>query len=155
MAFGKVLAEVFSVHVSSDRIAMEVHDNGILVDELGPKTRVEQVLVSLGEAANGLVLVGAVDEQRLFLTELLAGRKAKTGFQLLQETGFIEAVWPEFVPMYDVLHERIRESAERFRGEWPTSAAVFLPGNAAPAIGSVWKQPDWAETFGQVMRQVV
>ena len=56
------------------------------------------------------------------------------------------------LPMYDVLHDRIKGSAERFRSEWPTSAATFLPGGVPPDVGSVWQQPNWAETFGRLLK---
>ena len=54
--------------------------------------------------------------------------------------------------MYDALHRSISASADRFRKEWPSSAEVFLPDGAPPAVGSVWRQRDWAETFARLIR---
>jgi len=54
--------------------------------------------------------------------------------------------------MYDALHRSISASADRFKKEWPSSAEVFLPGGAPPPVGSVWRQPDWAETFARLVR---
>lgn len=50
-------------------------------------------------------------------------------------------------PMYDQLWRMIDARAERFRSEWPTSAALFLPGGQVPAIGETWRNPDLAATF--------
>jgi len=54
-------------------------------------------------------------------------------------------------PMYDVLHRSITNNAARFKKEWPSSAEVFLPGGEPPAVGTVWKQPDWAATFDRLV----
>jgi len=54
-------------------------------------------------------------------------------------------------PMYDALHGSIAGSAERFRQEWPSSAEVFTPGGEVPAIGAIWRQPDWAATFSRLI----
>ena len=50
-------------------------------------------------------------------------------------------------PMYAELHRSIGRQAEKFRTRWPTSAQAFLDNGAVPAVGSIWKQPDWARTF--------
>lgn len=54
-------------------------------------------------------------------------------------------------PMYDALRDAINNSAERFRKEWETSADVFLPGGEVPPSGSIFKQPQWAETFSHLI----
>ena len=54
-------------------------------------------------------------------------------------------------PMYDALHDAIAGQAARFRTEWPSSAQVFLPGGQPPPVGSIWRQPDWAATFGRLV----
>jgi len=54
-------------------------------------------------------------------------------------------------PMYDSLHNAIRQNAERLAREWPSSARKFLPDGAPPPIGSVWRQPDLAATFRKLI----
>jgi len=53
----------------------------------------------------------------------------------------------EGLPMYQSLRDRIALSAQRFKEEWPSSAEKFLVKGTAPPLGTVWKQPDWANTF--------
>lgn len=53
-------------------------------------------------------------------------------------------------PMYESLRNTVAGSAERFRSEWPSSVETFLPGGEPPPLGSVWKQPAWAETMGKL-----
>jgi len=50
-------------------------------------------------------------------------------------------------PVYAGLHFNIATRAERFKNEWPSSAAVFLPSGVPPPMGTIWRQPDWANTF--------
>lgn len=50
-------------------------------------------------------------------------------------------------PMYAELHRSINNQTEKFRTQWPTSAEAFLIDGAAPAVGSIWRQPAWANTF--------
>ena len=50
-------------------------------------------------------------------------------------------------PMYDALANTIAANADRMRREWPTSAKVFLPGGQPPAVGQVFRNPEWAATF--------
>ncbi|MBV9168990.1 MAG: gamma-glutamyltransferase family protein [Chloroflexi bacterium] len=50
-------------------------------------------------------------------------------------------------PMYAALRDGIAKVAERYRTEWPTSAAAYLPGNAIPQEGVLIKNPDWARTL--------
>jgi gamma-glutamyltranspeptidase/glutathione hydrolase len=57
----------------------------------------------------------------------------------------------EGFPMYDSLHGSIAASADRFRQEWPSSARKFLPDGEPPPIGTIWRQPDWAETFQKLL----
>ena len=45
------------------------------------------------------------------------------------------------------LRERIAGLAGRFRQEWPTSAAVYLPSGAPPTEGTLLRDPDWARTM--------
>ena len=53
--------------------------------------------------------------------------------------------------MYDALHNAIKAPSERFRKEWPSSAETFTPGDCVPQIGSVWRNPGWAETLGTLI----
>jgi gamma-glutamyltranspeptidase/glutathione hydrolase len=53
-------------------------------------------------------------------------------------------------PMYESLRARIANTTERFRSEWPSSAAKYLVDGEPPPLGVVWKQPDWAETFAKL-----
>ncbi len=50
--------------------------------------------------------------------------------------------------MYDALARAIAGSAEKFAEQWPTSAETFCPGGEPPAVGELWRNPDWAKTFG-------
>ena len=54
-------------------------------------------------------------------------------------------------PMGAALHGAIAGQAERFRAEWPSSAAKFLPGGAPPAVGALWRQPELAATFRKLI----
>jgi gamma-glutamyltranspeptidase / glutathione hydrolase len=54
------------------------------------------------------------------------------------------------VPMYDALRDDIVATAGRMREEWPSSAEVFLPGGRPPKCGTIWRQPNWAKTFGRL-----
>src|SRR5262245_41525402 len=53
-------------------------------------------------------------------------------------------------PMYPGLHAAVAELVKRFREEWPSSAAVYLPDNRVPAVGEVFKNPEWAATLKKV-----
>jgi gamma-glutamyltranspeptidase / glutathione hydrolase len=54
-------------------------------------------------------------------------------------------------PMYETMQGAIMRHAERFRSEWPTSAALFLPGGRAPAPGETWRNPHLARTFEKLV----
>jgi gamma-glutamyltranspeptidase/glutathione hydrolase len=47
-------------------------------------------------------------------------------------------------PLYPGLRNAIAGLAKRFREEWTTSAAVYLPNNRTPDVGEVLKNPDTA-----------
>jgi gamma-glutamyltranspeptidase/glutathione hydrolase len=53
--------------------------------------------------------------------------------------------------MTNGLRGAILGQAERFRNEWPSSAAKFMPGGEAPEAGSLWQQPTLAETFTELI----
>jgi len=54
-------------------------------------------------------------------------------------------------PMYGVLHNAIKNSAQRFRDEWPTSSAIYLPNKRVPEVGELFFQADWAKTFKKLL----
>jgi gamma-glutamyltranspeptidase/glutathione hydrolase len=54
-------------------------------------------------------------------------------------------------PMYEALLGTITTTADRMRAEWPTSAKLYLPGGQPPAIGSLFRNPDWAATFRKLL----
>jgi len=54
--------------------------------------------------------------------------------------------------MFDALHDRIAACADRFRGDWPSSAEVYLPGGAPVPIGRLWRQGDLARTLRRLSR---
>jgi len=50
-------------------------------------------------------------------------------------------------PVYPRLQRNIRQHAQRYRTEWPTTERVFLYDGMAPEVGQVLKQSDLANTF--------
>ncbi len=50
-------------------------------------------------------------------------------------------------PVYPGLHRALAGLARLFRDEWPSSAAVYLPNGKPPAVGDVFKNPDFAATL--------
>lgn len=60
----------------------------------------------------------------------------------LTENGF--AVYPS-------LHTAIAGLAKKFRDQWPSSAEVYLPNNRVPAIGELFRNPDFANTMKRVV----
>jgi len=54
-------------------------------------------------------------------------------------------------PMYEGMLRSIVQHEARFRAEWPTSAALFLPGGALPRIGDTWRNPDLVRTFERLV----
>jgi gamma-glutamyltranspeptidase/glutathione hydrolase len=53
----------------------------------------------------------------------------------------------EGFPLDAALRARIAGLAGRFREEWPSSAAIYLPGGAVPDEGAPLRNPDWARTM--------
>ena len=54
-------------------------------------------------------------------------------------------------PMYDSYRNRLSGLAGRFQAEWPSSAAVLLPGGEVPAIGDLLIQKDFARTLRRLV----
>jgi gamma-glutamyltranspeptidase/glutathione hydrolase len=50
-------------------------------------------------------------------------------------------------PVYTALRNGVLKVIERFRAEWPTSAAVYLQNGQMPADGTLIRNPDWARTL--------
>jgi gamma-glutamyltranspeptidase/glutathione hydrolase len=40
-----------------------------------------------------------------------------------------------------------------FREHWPTSAAVYLPGNKVPTAGTLFRNPQHAETYARILKE--
>jgi gamma-glutamyltranspeptidase/glutathione hydrolase len=55
------------------------------------------------------------------------------------------------VPMLSAIAKVIDSVADTFRGDWPSSAAVYLPSDRVPAIGSVFRNPAFAETYRRLI----
>ncbi len=53
-------------------------------------------------------------------------------------------------PIYEGMLRSVTEHEPRLR-EWPSSAAVFFPGGAAPRLGDTWRNPDLARTFERLV----
>ncbi|MGQ0569798.1 MAG: gamma-glutamyltransferase family protein [Armatimonadota bacterium] len=54
-------------------------------------------------------------------------------------------------PIYEGMRSAIVRNEERFRREWPTSAALFLPEGRVPALGDTWRNRDLARTFERLV----
>src|SRR5438067_3177189 len=50
-------------------------------------------------------------------------------------------------PMYAALHSAIVKVAERYRTDWPTSAALYLEDARPAPEGTLIRNPDWAHTL--------
>jgi len=72
-------------------------------------------------------------------------RDVLSGARSLAERGFV--VDQEF-------HDQTADNAERF-AEFTSTADLFLPGGRAPAVGSVFRNPDLARTYGLLGEQGV
>lgn len=54
-------------------------------------------------------------------------------------------------PVYPNLRAAIVRLAARFRDEWTSSAAIYLPNGRPPEVGEVLRNADWAATFKKVV----
>ncbi|MBV8716263.1 MAG: gamma-glutamyltransferase family protein [Chloroflexi bacterium] len=50
-------------------------------------------------------------------------------------------------PMYTALRNGVLKVLERFKSEWPTSAAIYLRDGQPPVEGTLLRNPDWARTL--------
>ncbi|HLY46075.1 MAG TPA: gamma-glutamyltransferase family protein [Stellaceae bacterium] len=56
-------------------------------------------------------------------------------------------------PLVGRIRETIGTVAELFRSEWPTSAAVYLPGGNPPPAGRLFRNPALAATYRRVLAE--
>jgi len=56
-------------------------------------------------------------------------------------------------PVTPVLSATIARVAELFTSAWPSSAAVYLARGKAPAEGSLWRNPQLADTYERILRE--
>ena len=54
-------------------------------------------------------------------------------------------------PMYPGLRGCIECNQNRYREQWPTSAAVYLPGDSVPEVGDQFYNLDWANTMRRLL----
>lgn len=55
-------------------------------------------------------------------------------------------------PLDRTFVETVRLKRDQFVSEWPTSAALFLQDGEVPAVGSIWRNPDLARTWEQMIK---
>ena len=56
-------------------------------------------------------------------------------------------------PLLPRVSDAIKGLKEFFETEWPTSAAVFLPGGNAPAAKTLFRNPALAETWKRILKE--
>src|SRR5690606_26353421 len=54
-------------------------------------------------------------------------------------------------PLVPLIRTTIERVAELFREEWPSSAAVYLPGGTPPAAGRLFRNPALARTYERLL----
>src|SRR5205823_2855051 len=54
-------------------------------------------------------------------------------------------------PVYHTFRDAIAGLEARFREEWPSSAAVYLPEGRVPEWGERFRNPEWAATFRKLV----
>lgn len=55
-------------------------------------------------------------------------------------------------PMYGELRAAVEANAEKFRRAYPGTAAIYLPDGQAPAVGTLVRNPELADTFKALCR---
>ncbi len=63
------------------------------------------------------------------------------------------ALASEGYPLLPMISATIERVQELFMSEWPSSAAVYLPGGAVPAPGSRFRNPRLAATYARILRE--
>ena len=61
--------------------------------------------------------------------------------------------WLNGHPLVERASATIATVAEQFRNHWPTSAAVFLPGDKVPAPGSLFRNPAVGNTYARILKE--
>jgi len=56
-------------------------------------------------------------------------------------------------PLVPAISATIEQVKELFASEWPSSAAVYLPGGAVPAPGSLFRNAALAETYSRIVEE--
>jgi gamma-glutamyltranspeptidase/glutathione hydrolase len=56
-------------------------------------------------------------------------------------------------PLVERASATIDTVKDQFRRHWPTSAALYLPGNKVPAPGTIFSNPKMAETYARIQRE--
>jgi len=56
-------------------------------------------------------------------------------------------------PIVERATATIATVADNFRQHWPTSAAVFLPGNAVPVPGTLFRNTAFGNTYARILRE--
>ena len=59
----------------------------------------------------------------------------------------------EGYPLLPMISATIGRMREMFETEWPSSAAVYLPGGEVPEAGSIFRNPALAGTYERVLRE--
>ena len=90
------------------------------------------------------VVPGAVDAWFLMLRDHGTLRLRDV---LAPAIGFAERGYP-LVPMISATIERVQEL---FRTDWPSSAAIYLPGGEVPAPGNLFRNPALAATYTRIL----
>ena len=53
--------------------------------------------------------------------------------------------------VYPGLRRAIERQQNTFRNDWPSTAAIYLPDGAVPAVGDRLRQPDWAAAMSRTV----
>jgi gamma-glutamyltranspeptidase / glutathione hydrolase len=61
-------------------------------------------------------------------------------------------IHPGLVGPSDYLAFSIWHCREVFQGHWPTSARLYLPGGRLPEVGTIFRNPDLAQTFERLLQ---
>jgi gamma-glutamyltranspeptidase/glutathione hydrolase len=77
---------------------------------------------------------------------ILALRRFGT-MSLGQVLGYAISLAEDGFPMSPALRGCIEGNRQRFAEQWPTSAAIYLPGGDVPAVGDLLSNLDWASTM--------
>jgi gamma-glutamyltranspeptidase/glutathione hydrolase len=56
-------------------------------------------------------------------------------------------------PLMDRISETIASVETLFRQEWPSSAALYLPGGEVPEPGTLFRNPTLADTYERILRE--